>query len=278
MVKDGQANPRFLTATSFAVEAHGRIRQERKGTTYPYVVHPIRVGEILWRPGEEHRRGRDPARRTRGHPRHRGAAAEALRRGSPRSWASRSRTSHFRGPSGSKRQSIACGPRRIPLVWMVAAADKLDNVRTIRDTIAERGEARPGNSSTRRGPIRRPTTARWRKRWLRTIRSRHSSSSSRSRSHELFAPAGDTDWPFLHATELRLPEQARPYLAEPRRQWLPGASAYELAHAWIRDVPGVPPRVAQVLARRRSRSDGSCTGSSNARSRSARPAGAARPT
>src|SRR4051812_14115670 len=47
----GTANPRFEEALTFAAGAHGRARQERKGTDFPYVSHPIRVAEILDRFG-----------------------------------------------------------------------------------------------------------------------------------------------------------------------------------------------------------------------------------
>ena len=43
----GKANPRFQEALAFAVQAHGAVSQERKGTDFPYVSHPIRVAEIL---------------------------------------------------------------------------------------------------------------------------------------------------------------------------------------------------------------------------------------
>src|SRR3954468_17466379 len=43
----GKANPRFEEALSFAAQAHGKAKQERKGTDFPYVAHPIRVAEIL---------------------------------------------------------------------------------------------------------------------------------------------------------------------------------------------------------------------------------------
>lgn len=41
------ANPSYLRALAFAVDRHGRVEQARKGTRFPYVVHPIRVAEIL---------------------------------------------------------------------------------------------------------------------------------------------------------------------------------------------------------------------------------------
>src|SRR3954452_3839654 len=45
----GNANPRFVSALDFAARAHGATSQERKGTDFPYVSHPIRVAEILSR-------------------------------------------------------------------------------------------------------------------------------------------------------------------------------------------------------------------------------------
>ncbi len=43
----GNANPRFEKALAFAAQAHGAVKQERKGTDFPYIAHPIRVAEIL---------------------------------------------------------------------------------------------------------------------------------------------------------------------------------------------------------------------------------------
>src|SRR5438045_3493044 len=43
----GKANPRFEKALAFAAKAHAAVNQERKGTGFPYIAHPIRVAEIL---------------------------------------------------------------------------------------------------------------------------------------------------------------------------------------------------------------------------------------
>ena len=43
----GKANQRFEEALAFAARAHGAVKQERKGTDFPYIAHPIRVAEIL---------------------------------------------------------------------------------------------------------------------------------------------------------------------------------------------------------------------------------------
>ena len=45
------SNPRFDAALAFAAGAHSAARQSRKGTEFPYVVHPIRVADILDRFG-----------------------------------------------------------------------------------------------------------------------------------------------------------------------------------------------------------------------------------
>jgi len=47
----GKANQRFQEALAFAAEAHAAVNQERKGTDFPYMAHPIRVAEILNRFG-----------------------------------------------------------------------------------------------------------------------------------------------------------------------------------------------------------------------------------
>ncbi len=41
------SNPRYDEALAFAAQAHSAVRQSRKGTAFPYVVHPIRVADIL---------------------------------------------------------------------------------------------------------------------------------------------------------------------------------------------------------------------------------------
>ena len=43
----GKANPRFEKALAFAAQAHAAVNQERKGTDFPYIAHPIRVAQIL---------------------------------------------------------------------------------------------------------------------------------------------------------------------------------------------------------------------------------------
>jgi hypothetical protein len=49
------------------------------------------------------------------------------------------------------------------------------------------------------------------------------------------------------AVALARPEEVRPYLADPDRQWRAGYSAAELARAWI-GADGIPDRAARLLA------------------------------
>jgi (p)ppGpp synthase/HD superfamily hydrolase len=42
-----RSNPRYDEALVFAARAHAGVRQSRKGTAFPYVVHPIRVADIV---------------------------------------------------------------------------------------------------------------------------------------------------------------------------------------------------------------------------------------
>jgi (p)ppGpp synthase/HD superfamily hydrolase len=49
MGSEASANPRYLQALEFAESRHRRVQQARKGTQFPYLVHPSRVAEVLER-------------------------------------------------------------------------------------------------------------------------------------------------------------------------------------------------------------------------------------
>jgi len=130
-------------ALAYAVEAHGRLTHVRKGTRFPYVIHPIRVAWIVERhdyddelvaaallhdtiedaglnPAEiAERFGERVARLVQ-------AVSEADR---TLKWPER------------KAATVAKAASAEPDVLALLAADKLDNVRSIRGTLAERGEA-----------------------------------------------------------------------------------------------------------------------------------------
>lgn len=124
------------------MEAHGRVRQARKGTAFPYVIHPLRVGEILYRHGCDEdviRAGMlhdtiEDAQVTRAELADRFGervaelvvgASEPDRRAS---WRER------------KEHTIAYVRTAPADVIEVLAADKLDNVRSIKESLAERGD------------------------------------------------------------------------------------------------------------------------------------------
>ena len=136
------AGDALFDALAFAVEAHGRVGHLRKGTRFPYVIHPIRVAWILERHGYDdelatagllhdtledtdattdeiaERFGERVARLVE-------AVSEPDKAAS---WAER---------KGATIEKVATAE---PDVLFLLAADKLDNVRSIRDTLAERGE------------------------------------------------------------------------------------------------------------------------------------------
>ena len=134
---------RLFDALAFAVEAHGRVGHLRKGTRFPYVIHPIRVARTLERHGyddevitagllhdtiedtdvtadeiAEHF-GKRVARLVE-------AVSEADKRAP---WENRKRATIEKIASAGED------------VLAILAADKLDNVRATRDDLAEAGEA-----------------------------------------------------------------------------------------------------------------------------------------
>ena len=129
-------------ALAFAVEAHGRVRQARKGTSFPYVIHPLRVGEILYRHGcdedviragllhdtiEDAQVTRDElAARFGERVAELVVGASEPDRAAP--WRER------------KQHTIDHVVTASAAVVEVLAADKLDNVRSIKESLAERGD------------------------------------------------------------------------------------------------------------------------------------------
>jgi (p)ppGpp synthase/HD superfamily hydrolase len=132
----------LLDALSFAVERHGNVSQARKGTAFPYVLHPLRVAEILRRHGYEdeliaagmlHDTIEDAEV----------TAAELTKRFGERVARLVQAVSEAdRGASWRERKAatIAKVAKDDDDVLAVLASDKLDNIRSIRDSLAERGE------------------------------------------------------------------------------------------------------------------------------------------
>lgn len=142
VVLTGQASRLLFDALEFAVEAHGRVLHERKGSRFPYLIHPVRVAWILHRHGYEdeivaagilHDTLEDtPA-----------TVDELERRFGPRVARLVTEVSQLDkdAPWEARKQrtidSIATADEG---VVAVLAADKLDNVRATREALAERGE------------------------------------------------------------------------------------------------------------------------------------------
>lgn len=248
----GTVDPAFAAALAFAAAAHAT--QPRKGTSFPYVVHPIRVAEILYRHGCEpdvvvagllH----DVLEDT-------GAEVEELRNQfSPRVARlveSVSEPSKLRGEDRPRvermDEAIAHVTTEPDLdVLRIIAADKLDNVRSIRDTIAERG------ASATWALFNAP--AEEQSRYYRHVAEALTERHPREALFQLltlevqavFPHPGDvTSARFFYAQPLVAPEQARPFLADAKVQWKKGRSAYELAHSWI-GTGEIPTTVRAVL-------------------------------
>jgi hypothetical protein len=138
----GVAREMLFDALAFAVDAHGRVEHTRKGTRFPYMIHPIRVAWILERHGYDdeliaagllHDTLEDTEVT-------REQIAERL--GDRVAGLVEAVSEADRAAEWSKRKgaTIAKVAEAEENVLPLLAADKLDNVRSIRDTLAERGE------------------------------------------------------------------------------------------------------------------------------------------
>lgn len=139
MVRPAEA---LFPALAFAVEAHGRAGHLRKGTRFPYVIHPIRVAWTLERHGYDdevitagllHDTIEDTdvtAEEIAGRFGERVAglvvAVSEADKSAP--WEERKRATIEKVDSAGEE------------VLAILAADKLDNVRATRDDLAEAGE------------------------------------------------------------------------------------------------------------------------------------------
>jgi (p)ppGpp synthase/HD superfamily hydrolase len=136
------AGDTLFGALAFAVEAHGRVGHLRKGTRFPYVIHPIRVAWTLERHGYDdevitagllHDTIEDTD-----------VTAEEIaeRFGERVARLVEAVSEADKGASWEERKSatIAKVDGADEDVLAILAADKLDNVRSIRDDLAEAGE------------------------------------------------------------------------------------------------------------------------------------------
>jgi hypothetical protein len=246
-----EANPRYLKALTFAVGRHGAARQPRKGTSFPYVVHVIRVAEILDRfdysedvvvAGFLHDSVEDTDTTYDEIAAEFGERAAALvRRASEPDksleWEIRKQHTIDRLRTEDDSDALA-----------LVAADKLDNVLALKDTLRSRGEKRTWvmfNAPRDRQHWyyravvdvlleREPTNL-----LFRTLD---------AETHEVF-PDERAHTSFFAGKPLGNAHDVRAYLADPIKHWRPEYSAYELAHAWLgrSASPHPPPKIDALL-------------------------------
>jgi (p)ppGpp synthase/HD superfamily hydrolase len=128
-------------ALEFAVQAHGRVGHLRKGTRFPYLIHPIRVGWILERHGYDDELVaagllHDTLEDTEA------TSGEIEERFGDRvaGYVEAATADKALGWRPAREATIAKIAKLDADVLPLLAADKVDNVRSIRDTLAERGE------------------------------------------------------------------------------------------------------------------------------------------
>jgi hypothetical protein len=246
---EGNSNPSFEKALAFAAEAHGAVKQERKGTDFPYVAHPIRVAEILDRferdedvvvAGFLH----DTIEDTH-------VTADEIRA----AFGSRIATlvTSVSEPDKSlpwktrKERSIAhLEQEQDSDVLALAAADKLDNVRSITDTLRYLGRKKTWALFNAK-----QSEQHWYYRRIAGILLGKDPESRLFRTLDfetqtLFPDKGRST-NFFAGKPFRTPHDARAYLADPIKHWRPDHSALELATSWI-GAGGFPPNVERVLS------------------------------
>ena len=245
----GKANPRFQEALAFAVQAHAAVNQERKGTDFPYVSHPIRVAEILDRfdcdedavvAGFLHDTIEDA-----------NVKADEI------SVAFGPRVAALVTAASEPDKSLEWKPRKQhtlghleqeqdPDVLALVAADKLDNIRSIADTLRHLGEKQTWAlfNATR-------SDQHWYYRRIAEILLDKTPKSRLFRTLDFETqnvfPDPRRSTPFFAGKPLGTPHDARAYLADPIKHWRPDHSALELATSWI-GAGGFPPAVVEVLA------------------------------
>ncbi|MDQ2983474.1 MAG: HD domain-containing protein [Actinomycetota bacterium] len=245
----GNANPRFVEALTFAADAHAAVRQGRKGTDFPYVAHPIRVAEILDRFAcdddvviagflhdtieDAHVSAEDIAAAFGGRVADLVTAVSEPDKSLP--W--KKRKAHT---IGYLQQVQERG------VLALAAADKLDNVRAISDTLRHLGEKKTwALFNATKGDQH------WYYRSIAGVLLEREPKSSLFRTLDFetqtLFPDTRHATSFFAGKTLGTPHDARAYLADPIKHWRPDYSALELARSWI-GAAGLPPSVSRVLA------------------------------
>lgn len=244
----GSANPRVLEAVAFATERHGAVAQERKGTTFPYLVHPLRVAEILDRfdyseevvmAGILHDTVEDAGVRYGELTAAFGERVSELveKTSEPDKsldWRARKEHTIARVAVETDREALA-----------VIAADKLDNVRSLQDTLRARGE---NDTWTIVNAGRKPQHWYYRTLTETLLKRQPENLLFRTLDAEVHAVFPDERrvTSFFAGKALGNPQDARAYLADPIKHWRPGHSAFELATAWLAS-DGIPPKIDSLL-------------------------------
>ena len=133
-----------------------------------------------------------------------------------------------------------------PDVLALVAADKLDNVRAITDTLRHLGQEKTWALFNAK-----QSDQHWYYRRIAEILLEKDPESRLFRTLDfetqtLFPDHGHSTT-FFAGKPLGTPHDARAYLADPIKHWRPDHSALELATSWI-GAGGFPPSVAEVLA------------------------------
>jgi HD domain len=247
-VKVGVANERYLLAVEFAAARHGAVRQERKGTQFPYIVHPIRVAEILERfkydedvviAGLLHDTVEDAGVKPDEILDAFGArVAELVMKASEDAKADWTDARKKESWCARKGHTIAAvRAENDPDALGLIAADKLDNIRSLAETLRAKGKKTWDIFNAGKAKQH------WYYRTLAEELLKKDPKSLLFRTldaevHRVFPDTGH-ETRFYAGKALATPQDARAYLADPIRHWRPEYSAFELAHAWIdsQDTP-----------------------------------------
>jgi hypothetical protein len=230
-----EVNPTYVKALAFAADRHSKARQPRKGTAFPYVVHVIRVAEILDRFGYSedvvvagflHDSVEDTDTTFNEIEAEFGERAAALVQKA--SEPDKSLDWETRKQHTIDRLQVEADPDALALV----AADKLDNVLALKDTLRSRGEKRTWPM------FKRPRAKQhWYYRMLADVLLEREPTNLLFRTldaetHEVF-PDERAHTNLFAGKPLGNAHDVRAYLADPIKHWRPEYSAYELAHAWL---------------------------------------------
>ncbi|HEX4520597.1 MAG TPA: HD domain-containing protein [Gaiellaceae bacterium] len=244
-------NPAIFEALTFAVEAHGADLQVRKGTRFPYVIHPIRVADTLqlFEADDEvviagllHDTIEDA-----------GITADEIesRFGARVALIVVGASEPDKGASWKDRKQHTIDYLRDEAdhdTLMVAAADKLDNARSIRETLERFGEEK---TWARFNEGRREQH--WYYRGLAEVFLGREPNNLLFRTLDsevqtLFPdPARGTR--LFSGKPIGTAHDARAFLGDPIKHWKPEHSAYELPHAWVA-ADGLPAEIDAVLRSR----------------------------